>query len=116
MQHTQLLRERGGRVTLLQRDTSLIRKRRPLRPCSRTLPRALWGSLRGGRFNLALSILGIPRNFRSSLAERESSLLTTYLSESTLIRRTGLAPWEFEFPFSGRLTSTFLVALLQGRG
>jgi len=26
-----------------------------------------------------------------------------------MIRWTGLAPWEFEFPFSGSLTSTFLV-------
>jgi len=38
-------------------------------------------------------------------------VLTTYWSESTIIvmiRWTGLAPWEFEFPFSGSLTSTFL--------
>jgi len=27
-----------------------------------------------------------------------------------MIRRTGLAPWEFEFPFPGSLTSTFLDA------
>ena len=26
-----------------------------------------------------------------------------------MIRRTGLAPWEFEFSFPGSLTSTFLV-------
>ena len=25
-----------------------------------------------------------------------------------MIRWTGLAPWEFEFPFTGSLTSTFL--------
>jgi len=25
-----------------------------------------------------------------------------------MIRRTGLAPWEFEFPFPGSLTSTLL--------
>jgi len=25
-----------------------------------------------------------------------------------MIRRTGLAPWDFEFPFPGSLTSTFL--------
>ena len=25
-----------------------------------------------------------------------------------MIRWTGLAPWEFEFPFPGSLTSTFL--------
>ena len=28
-----------------------------------------------------------------------------------MIRWTGLAPWEFEFPFSGSLTSTFLEEL-----
>ena len=27
-----------------------------------------------------------------------------------MIRWTGLAPWEFEFPFPGSLTSTFLGA------
>ena len=33
-----------------------------------------------------------------------------------MIRWTGLAPWEFEFPFPGSLTSTFLVGedLLRG--
>ena len=31
-----------------------------------------------------------------------------------VIRWTGLAPWEFEFPFPGSLTSTFLVKKLQG--
>ena len=29
-----------------------------------------------------------------------------------MIRWTGLAPWEFEFPFTGSLTSTFLVRTL----
>ena len=28
-----------------------------------------------------------------------------------MIRWTGLAPWEFEFPFPGSLTSTFLEAI-----
>ena len=28
-----------------------------------------------------------------------------------MIRWTGLAPWEFEFPFPGSLTSTFLVGI-----
>jgi len=28
-----------------------------------------------------------------------------------MIRWSGLAPWEFEFPFPGSLTSTFLVLL-----
>ena len=27
-----------------------------------------------------------------------------------MIKRTGLAPWEFEFPFPGSLTSTFLIS------
>jgi len=26
-----------------------------------------------------------------------------------MIRRTGLTPWEFDFPFPGSLTSSFLV-------
>ena len=30
-----------------------------------------------------------------------------------MIRWTGLAPWEFEFPFPGSLTSTFLEELPQ---
>ena len=29
-----------------------------------------------------------------------------------MIRWTGLAPWEFEFPFPGSLASTFLVQLV----
>ena len=29
-----------------------------------------------------------------------------------MIRWTGLAPWKFEFPFPGSLTSTFLVSIL----
>ena len=44
---------------------------------------------------------------------RESSLSTTYWSESTSSSRclqwNGLAPWEFELSFSGSLMSTFLV-------
>jgi len=28
---------------------------------------------------------------------------------TVMIRWTGLAPWEFEFPFPGSLTSTFLI-------
>ena len=38
---------------------------------------------------------------------RESSLLTTYCSESKMIWWTGLVPSEFESPFLGSLTSTF---------
>ena len=30
-----------------------------------------------------------------------------------MIRWTGLVPWEFEFPFPGSLTSTFLGAVLR---
>jgi len=41
--------------------------------------------------------------------QRETSLLTTYWSIIMMIRWTGLAPWEFEFPFPGSLTSTFLM-------
>ena len=42
--------------------------------------------------------------------QRESSLLTSYWSESSLYSWwTGLAPWEFELPFPGSLTSTSLV-------
>jgi len=33
-----------------------------------------------------------------------------------MIRWTGLAPWEFEFPFAGSLTSTFLVRKMTSRG
>ena len=33
-----------------------------------------------------------------------------------MIRWTGLAPWEFEFPFPGSLTSTFLKELRMGHG
>jgi len=33
-----------------------------------------------------------------------------------MIKRTGLAPWEFEFPFPGSLTSTLQVdQILRGR-
>ena len=45
--------------------------------------------------------------------ERESSLLTTHWTGTTssclrCFWWTGLAPWEFEFPFPGSLISTFL--------
>jgi len=33
-----------------------------------------------------------------------------------MIKWTGLAPWEFEFPFPGSLTSTFLVTGANGNG
>ena len=51
---------------------------------------------RGSTRPVALGMLREP-------AERETSLLTTYWSESTfiivMIRWTGLAPWQLEFPF-----------------
>jgi hypothetical protein len=44
---------------------------------------------------------------------RESSLLTTRIHFIiVMIRWTGLAPWEFEFPFRGSLTSIFLMNLV----
>ena len=46
------------------------------------------------------------------IAEREffiDNLLVRIHFIIVLIRWTGLAPWQFEFPFPGNLTSTFLV-------
>ena len=46
-------------------------------------------------------------------AERESfidNLLDRIHFIVVMIRRTGLAPWEFQFPFPGSLTSTFLIS------
>ena len=43
--------------------------------------------------------------------EREffiDNLLVRIYFIAVMIRWTGLAPWEFEFPFPGSLTSTFL--------
>ena len=62
---------------------------------------------------------GSRAGLRESLAahlERGSSLLTTYWSGSISSHLrcfwwTGLAPWQFEFPFSGSLISTFLAHL-----
>ena len=36
------------------------------------------------------------------------NLLVRILFIIVIVRRTGLAPWEFQFPFPGILTSTFL--------
>jgi len=47
-----------------------------------------------------------------NLKEREffiDNLLVRIHFIIEMIRWTGLAPWEFEFPFPGSLTSTFLV-------
>jgi len=48
---------------------------------------------------------------RMSLAIREffiDNLLVRIHFIIVMIKWTGLAPWEFEFPFPGSLTSTFL--------
>ena len=52
---------------------------------------------------------------RPNLTEREFfivNLLVRIHFIIEMIRWTGLAPWEFEFPFSGSLASTFLILLL----
>jgi len=59
--------------------------------------------LHGPRFG-RLRVPGAP--------EREffiDNLLVRILFIIVMIRWTGLAPWEFEFPFPGSLTSTVLV-------
>ena len=53
-----------------------------------------------------------PGVFGSSVKEREfviDNLLVRIHFIIVMIRWTGLAPWEFEFPFPGSLTSTFLL-------
>ena len=44
-------------VTCVYRGTSLIRKRTPLGPYSRTMPMALWGSWGGGLFLMSEVLL-----------------------------------------------------------
>ena len=54
--------------------------------------------------------LRIVRKRLPSPTEREvfiDNLLVRIHSMIVMIRWTGLAPWEFEIPFSGSLTSTF---------
>ena len=49
------------------------------------------------------------------LEEREffiDNLLVRIHSIIVMIRWTGIAPWEFEFPFPGSLVSTFLKGLV----
>jgi len=51
------------------------------------------------------------RRARLSLREREffiDNLLVRVHLIIVMVRWTGLAPWEFDFPFPGSLTSTFL--------
>jgi len=61
---------------------------------------------------------GIVSAQESALAVREEreffvdNLLVRVHFIIVMIRWTGLAPWEFEFPFPGSLTSTFLVLFL----
>jgi len=53
----------------------------------------------------------IRRHVHLSCREREffiDNLLVRVHFIIMMIRWTGLAPWEFEFPFPGSLTSTFL--------
>ena len=61
---------------------------------------------------LTRSPLGTPATCTPPSAEREffiGNLLVRIHFIIEMIRWTGLAPWEFEFPFPGSLTSTFLV-------
>ena len=51
------------------------------------------------------SLLGVPGVEREFFTD---NLLVRIHFIIVMIRRTGLAPWEFEFPFPGSLTSTFL--------
>ena len=56
--------------------------------------------------------------FSTNTAAREreffvDNLLARIHFDIVIIRWTGLAPWEFEFPFPGSLTSTFLRKLLR---
>ena len=72
----------------------------------RSLPPTRIFSRAGGSTGAASGLPGRER-------ERENSLLTTNLSGSTssclrCFWWTGLAPWEFEFPFPCSLVSTFL--------
>ena len=53
------------------------------------------------------------RQVRPALPEREffvDNLLVRIHIVFVIIRWTGLAPWDLEFPFPGSLTSTFLVS------
>jgi len=63
------------------------------------------------RFGPALRAGGGIARRLGPAAEREffiTNLLVRIHVIIVMIEWTGLAPWEFEFPFSGSLTSTFL--------
>ena len=51
----------------------------------------------------------LARHCRARLRIRSANLLVRIHFIIVVIRWTGLAPWEFGFPFPGCLTSTFLV-------
>ena len=60
--------------------------------------------------------VAVPRHLARRLLRRErkreffiDNLLVRIHFIIVMIRWTGLAPWEFEFPFPGSLTSTFPV-------
>ena len=61
--------------------------------------------------NRLLGLFGRFLQRPSTSSEREfviDNLLVRIHFIIVMIRWTGLAPWEFEFPFPGSLTSTFL--------
>ena len=55
-----------------------------------------------------MAALGHPAAVRDQREFFIDNLLVRIHFIIVVIRRTGLAPWEFEFPFPGSLTSTFL--------
>ena len=65
--------------------------------------KACEGSARASFSRWVLTCLGTDREFFID------NLLVRIHLIIVMIRWTGLAPWEFEFPFPGNLTSTFLV-------
>ena len=66
----------------------------------------------------SLAILSLPRPWIFRLTLRKRLVIERYFLINNLMARiqfiivmikwTGPAPWEFEFPFPGSLTSTFL--------
>jgi len=55
---------------------------------------------------------GRPRHVNSEREFFIDNLLVRMHLIIVMIRWTGIAPWEFEFPFPGSLTSTFLACQL----
>ena len=91
------------------RGTSSTKKRTPLGPYRRPMPRVLWG----WAFSYEQSTPVLHELiFRTILKLSESELVIDNLLVRIyiiieMIRWTGLAPWEFEFPFPGGLVSSF---------